>query len=243
MEAGRVVGLGTPAVLLGRDGDVRRPGSASYRTPIVRNRGYVAGMSDFTIRALTPETFDDFAALVERNRGMFASCWSTHFHPDCAEKGQTAEGNRALKRRLVADGVAHAALVYDGDRAVAWAEYGSPEELPNIQHRKEYVATAEGLPDYRVTCILVERDRRGQGLAAVALRGAVELVAQAGGGRVEGYPHDTGGGRKKKASFLHNRTPTTDEHEGLTHHRPQGQGDRGMGRDGAPRSRRLAPAG
>ena len=50
---------------------------------------------------------------------------------------------KALKRRLVADGIAHAALVYDGDRAVAWAEYGSPEELPSIQHRKEYVATAE----------------------------------------------------------------------------------------------------
>ena len=74
-------------------------------------------MSDFTIKALTPETFDDFAALVERNKGLFASCWCTHFHPDCAEKGQSAEGNRALKQRLVADGIAHAALVYDGDRS------------------------------------------------------------------------------------------------------------------------------
>src|SRR3954465_9954550 len=87
-------------------------------------------MSDFAIKALTPETFDDFAALVERNKGMFASCWCTWFHPDCAEKGQSADGNRALKQRLVADGIAHAALVYDGDRAVAWAEYGSLEELP-----------------------------------------------------------------------------------------------------------------
>ena len=119
-------------------------------------------MSDPTIKALRPERFDDFAALVERNKGMFASCWCTKFHPDCAEKGQSAEGNRALKQGLVADGIAHAALVYDGDRAVAWAEYGSPEELPSIHHRKEYVATAERLPDYRVTCILVERGFRGR---------------------------------------------------------------------------------
>ena len=70
-------------------------------------------MSDLTIRALTPDTFNDFAALVERNKGMFASCWCIHFHPDCPEKGQTAEGNRALKQRLVAEGIAHAALVYD----------------------------------------------------------------------------------------------------------------------------------
>ena len=46
----------------------------SYRTPNVHDPEYVAGMSDFTIKALTPETFDDFAALVERNKGMFASC-------------------------------------------------------------------------------------------------------------------------------------------------------------------------
>ena len=146
----------------------------------MRDRGYVACMSDFTVTALSPETFADFAALVERNKGMFASCWCTHFHPDCAEKGQTAEGNRALKQRLVDEGVAHAALVYDGGRAVAWAQFGTPEELPNIQHRKEYLATSERLPDYRVTCIQVERDHRGQGLAAVALRGAVELIARAG---------------------------------------------------------------
>ena len=94
-------------------------------------------MSDFTIKALTPETFGDFAALVGRNGGMFAGCWCTKFHPNCAEKDESREARRALKQRLVADGIAHAALVYDGDRAVAWAEYGSPEELPDIHHRKE----------------------------------------------------------------------------------------------------------
>src|SRR3954451_14115438 len=151
-------------------------------------------MSDFTIKALTSETFGDFAALVERNGGMFAGCWCTKFHPTCAEKDHSREARRALKRRLVADGIAHAALVYDDDRAVAWAEYGSPEELPDIQHRKEYLATAGRLPDYRITCILGERGPRGQGLAATAWRGAVELIAQAGGGVVEGYPHDTGRG-------------------------------------------------
>jgi hypothetical protein len=188
-------------------------------------------MSDLTIRPLSPETFDDFAALVERNKGMFASCWCTWFHPDCAERGQTAEGNKVLKKRWVDEGIAHAALVYDGDRAVAWAEYGSPDELPNIHHRKEYLATAGRLPDYRVTCILVERARRGEGLAAVALRGAVQLIAHAGGGLVEGYPHDTGGVRKKNSSFLYNGTRAMYEREGFTYDRPKGQGNCVMVRD------------
>jgi GNAT superfamily N-acetyltransferase len=191
-------------------------------------------MPDLEIRSLTPETFDDFVGLVERNGGMFAGCWCTKFHSDCAEKGQTAAGNRALKQRLVAEGIAHAALVYDGTRAVAWAEYGSPEELPDIHHRKEYLATAERLPDYRVTCILVERGFRGRGLAARALRGAVDLIAKAGGGVVEGYPHDTGGVRKKNSSFLYNGTRAMYEREGFTYDRPKGLGNCVMVRDVAP---------
>ncbi|MGZ6753220.1 MAG: GNAT family N-acetyltransferase [Nocardioides sp.] len=191
-------------------------------------------MSAFAIKALTSETFGDFAALVERNGGMFAGCWCTKFHPSCAEKGQGREARRALKERLVVEGVAHAALVYDEGRAVAWAEYGTPDELPDIQHRKEYLATAERMPDYRITCILVERGHRGQGLAATALRGAVELIAQAGGGLVEGYPHDTGGVRKKNSSFLYNGTRAMYEREGFTYDRPKGQGNCVMVRKVAP---------
>jgi hypothetical protein len=42
-------------------------------------------------------------------------------------------------------------LVFDGDEAVAWCEYGSPEELPNIYHRKQYEAELDRLADYRIT--------------------------------------------------------------------------------------------
>ena len=60
----------------------------------------------------------------------------------------------------MADGIAHAALAHDGDRAAAWAQYGSPGEPPGIHHGKEYVATAGRLPGHRVTCILAEHDLR-----------------------------------------------------------------------------------
>jgi hypothetical protein len=165
---------------------------------------------------------------------MFAGCWCAKFHPDCAEKDESRDSRRALKQRLVADGNAHAALVYDGDRAVAWAQYGTPEELPSIHHRKEYLATVERLPDYRITCILVERTQRRQGVAAVALRGALDLIAQAGGGRVEGYPHDTGGVRKNNSSFLYNGTRSMYEREGFTYDRPKGLGNCVMVREVAP---------
>ena len=71
----------------------------------------------------------------------------------------------------------------------------SPEELPNIYHRKQYEEELDLVPDYRITCIFVDRRYRRKGLSAVALQGALDLISEAGGGVVEGYPHDTQGGR------------------------------------------------
>src|SRR4051812_2210587 len=123
-----------------------------------------------TVRPLAPETWDAFAALVERHNGIFGGCWCIFFHPDCEERGQGYDGNRALKRKLVEQGRAHAALVFDDDRAVAWCEWGTPEELPNIHHRKDYEARGEPLPDYRLTCIFIDKAYRRQSMSKVALQ-------------------------------------------------------------------------
>jgi len=108
----------------------------------------------------------------------------------------------------------------DGDEAVAWAQFGSPDELPNIYHRKEYDLAGDPLPDYRVTCIFVDKRHRRQGVTKVALRGALDLIEQAGGGVVEGYPHDTSDGRK--VSVLYDGTRRVFEEAGFTYVRPKG---------------------
>ncbi len=82
----------------------------------------------------------------------------------CEKAGREGEIGRPWKERLVREGKAHAALVFDGDDAVAWCQFGSPDELPNIHHRKDYEANrTEELPDYRLTCIFVDRDYRRKG--------------------------------------------------------------------------------
>lgn len=183
------------------------------------------------IVALTPQTWDLFADLVERQGGLFGGCWCTWFHPPCEGRGETVEGNRRIKKMWVDEGVAHAALVVRDGQAVAWAEYGTPEELPTIHHRKQYDATAdpERPADWRVTCIQVEKSHRRQGLAEVALRGALDLVAAAGGGVVEGYPHDLtekrAAGKATSSSFLYNGTRRMYERVGFAYDRPKGQGN------------------
>jgi len=175
---------------------------------------------ELTVRALGPETWDAFAALVERHNGVFGGCWCTWFQTMPSEKTYTAERNRELKERLVREGRAHAALVFDGEAAVAWCEYGSCAELPNIYHRKQYDAEADLCPDYRITCLFVDKRHRRHGVSVVALHGALDLIAQAGGGVVEGYPHDTQG---KKQSVLYNGTRRMFEDAGFELVRTKGQ--------------------
>jgi len=176
-------------------------------------------VTDLEVKPLAPDTWDAFARLLERHNGVFGGCWCTWFHTFHGEKTFTAEGNRALKHRLVEEGRAHAALVFDGDDAIAWCQYGSPDELPNIHHRKEYEATRDELPDYRITCIFVDKRYRRKGVTETALNGALDLIAHAGGGIVEGYPHDTDG---KKISVLYNSTRALYERAGFTYLRPKG---------------------
>jgi ribosomal protein S18 acetylase RimI-like enzyme len=178
---------------------------------------------DFTVRALTPETWDAFAALVEKHNGIFGGCWCIWFHPDGPERGQGYEGNRRLKRKYVEQGRAHAALVFDGDQAVAWCQYGTPEELPNMKHRKDYESAGDPPPDYRLTCIFIDRDYRRKGLTSIALHGALDLIAQVGGGVVEGYPQDLSDGRRVGNSFLYNSTRALYERAGFSYVRPKGK--------------------
>jgi GNAT superfamily N-acetyltransferase len=201
-----------------------------YRRPMA---GSPLDTSTLTTAALTPATWEAFAALVERHNGVWGGCWCTWFHTLSAEKEHTVEANRALKERLVEEGRAHAALVLDGDEAIGWCQFGSPEELPNINHRREVDGSGDPRPDYRVTCFFVDRRYRRQGVAEVALRGVLELVALAGGGVVEAYPQDTAG-RKVTSSFLYSATRSLFEDNGFDFVRVKGKNHTVM--------RRVVPA-
>jgi len=197
----------------------------------------VTSLDHLTLRPLSADTWPAFADLVARHNGVFGGCWCTKFHSLSRDKDRTYESNRNLKSRLVEQGRAHAALVFDGDEAVAWAEYGPPQELPNIHHRQEYEAGLVRPPDYRITCIFVDRRYRRRGVAALALQAALDLIAKTGGGVVEGYPHDMSQqpeGKKMSSSFLYNGTRRMYEEAGFSYERPKGQKNCVMTRTMAP---------
>lgn len=178
-------------------------------------------MTALETRPLDGTSWPAFARLVEASGGVWGGCWCMAFHP--ARQGERGpERNRADKEALVRDGRAHAALVFDGADCVGWCQFGPPAELPRIKHRKAYDAGATAPPDWRITCFFVGRSHRHRGVASVALGGALQQIAERGGGTVESYPEDTAG-RKVSGSFLHNATVALFEAQGFERSRRIGK--------------------
>ena len=104
----------------------------------------------YTIRALDESTWKAFAALVERNNGVFGGCWCIGFHPEGADKQTTPALNRERKLERVRQGTTHAALVFDGDDCVGWCQFGAPDEVPKIKNRAAYEKSVTTWPDWRI---------------------------------------------------------------------------------------------
>ena len=75
----------------------------------------------YTVKPLDQSTWAAFAALVERNNGIFGGCWCMGFHPAQAWTDVQQERyaqKRAAKEQRVREGNAHAALVFEGETCV-----------------------------------------------------------------------------------------------------------------------------
>ncbi len=173
-----------------------------------------------TVRPLDVSTWDAFAELVERNNGIFGGCWCIGYHPECGQKGLNY---REVKQDRVFGGRAHAALVLDETGlAQGWCQFGSPEELSGIKHKREYDKEPPPVPDWRITCFYVDKSHRGQGVARAALEGALAMIAEAGGGLVEAIPEVTIG-RKAPGRFLFSTTVELFEQYGFSRVRQVGK--------------------
>jgi len=163
------------------------------------------------VRPLDASTWDAFAEVCATSDGFPSGCWCIGFH----EEGATRDAacNRERKHARVVAGTTHAALVLEGDRCVGWCQYGPVDEVVRIKNRGRYDATQDGPPpDWRIGCTYARAGRRRQGIATAALAGALDLIAAAGGGRVEGYPEPAG---SVAAGFLFHGALSTFEHVGF----------------------------
>ena len=157
--------------------------------------------SVYTTRPLSPDTWGDFAGLVEANNGVWGGCWCIGFHPEGVVRDRTR--NRDAKRAHVADGTVHQVLVYSGEECVGWCQYGPPHELPNIKNPKAYESERTESPDWRIGCIFTGKGHRREGVARAALTAALAAIKEAGGGLVEAYPEQVEGREPQRGAYFH----------------------------------------
>src|SRR5499427_9652453 len=152
---------------------------------------------------LTPATWDDFAALVEANNGVWGGCWCIGFHPEGISKDSTVAGNREAKLAHVNKGTIHQMLVYRDGHCVGWCQFGPPAEVATIKNPKAYEKGLADLPDWRIGCIFTNAKDRGKGVAAAAVAAALDQIKRAGGGVVEAYPEQTEQRPPQRGAYLH----------------------------------------
>ncbi|MFY0406560.1 GNAT family N-acetyltransferase [Solicola sp. PLA-1-18] len=170
----------------------------------------------YTTRPLAPDTWDDFARLVEDNNGVWGGCWCIGFHPEAFARQDAPGGNRAAKREHVDAGTCHQELVYDGDVCVGWCQYGPPTEVASIKNAKAYERELDRLPDWRIGCIFTGKGHRTQGVASTAVRAAVDAISAAGGGVVEAYPEQSQGRPPQRGAYFHTGPEELYERLGFT---------------------------
>ncbi len=173
----------------------------------------------YDTRPLTPETWPDFAALVEANNGVWGGCWCMGFHPEGLSRDSTVAGNRAAKRAHVDDGTVHQILVYDGADCVGWIQYGPPAEVATIKNAKAYQKDLGDLPDWRIGCVFTGSKHRRAGVARAGLAAVLDAIGEAGGGVVEAYPEQVEGREPQRGAYLHTGPETLFEEYGFARDR------------------------
>lgn len=174
---------------------------------------------DFETKPLTPETWPDFAALVEANNGVWGGCWCMGFHPEGIPKGVTAQGNREAKHAHVEGRTVHQILVYLHGECVGWVQYGPPSEVATIKNRKAYDKELVSLPDWRIGCVFTGSKHRREGVARAGLAAVLDAIRRAGGGTVEAYPEQVDGREPQRGAYLHTGPETLFEEFGFTRDR------------------------
>jgi GNAT superfamily N-acetyltransferase len=108
----------------------------------------------------------------------------------------TKEDRREFQKDLACQGLASGLMVYDEDSAVTWCQFGPAERFPRFDGMRAYQAleiATEFAPQWRISCLFVDKHRRKEGLSRYAFQAALEIIRAGGGGIVEAFPFDIAG--------------------------------------------------
>ncbi|MCW2801111.1 MAG: family N-acetyltransferase [Aeromicrobium sp.] len=128
--------------------------------------------------------------------GDGATCWCQWFLVTRKEfSAHSRDEQRAMLRQELADAQTSPGLIaYADDSPAAWVRVGSRTSQPALARSHIVKGSAEPIDDddvWAITCFVVRREHRREGLATQLTAAAVDHAAKHGARVVEAYPIDT----------------------------------------------------
>jgi len=142
------------------------------------------------IHPLTRDRWRDLNALFSRDRTT-SGCWCMWFRTSEPEfRANYGAGNRVALKRIVDAEPAPGVLAYVDGQPAGWCAVAPREQYPRVL-RSRATKPIDEAPAWAITCLFVDANARGLGVAR-RLIGAAVAYARANGARlIEGYPVDT----------------------------------------------------
>jgi GNAT superfamily N-acetyltransferase len=152
------------------------------------------------IHPLTPDRWDDFAALFGP-RGACAGCWCMFPRLPRAEwkRGQGA-GNRRAMERLVRGGTVPGLIAYQDGVPIGWVATSPRDDMVTLRRSRLFPPTAEA-GVWSISCFFVARSHRGRGVTVKLIRAATRWARARGARVVEGYPVEPAADAAMPAAF------------------------------------------
>ena len=153
-------------------------------------------MPKIVIAPATADRFDDAEhALTGGGDGRSCQCqWWTITNAEF-QRASTDERRELLRDELQNDAPPPALIAYVDGEAAGWVRVGPRRAQVRISRTRDIVAnTPIPLDDpdvWAVTCFVVRREHRRQGLNARLLAAAIDYARKHGARVVEAYPYDT----------------------------------------------------
>lgn len=136
----------------------------------------------------TPDRWHDLEA-VFAGRGDPAKCWCSFWYlSNKAYSAGTPEDKRSALQERVKGKLAPGVLAYADGLPAGWAGIAPRATYDRLVRNRQSLRAVDERPVWSLTCLVVHRDFRRQGLMRPLIRGAVDFAVANGAIAVEAYP-------------------------------------------------------
>lgn len=147
-------------------------------------------MDDLEIHPASPDRWGDLEEIFA-GKGDPGKCWCAYWYASAKEfKTGWGEANKPALADRVQSGTEPGVIAYVAGDPAGWAGIAPRSAFDRLVRNKASLAAVDQRPVWSLTCLVVRREFRRQGLMRPLIRGAVAFALSKGAVAVEAYPID-----------------------------------------------------